>query len=64
MAGLFQMVIAGIAGLLALKLVGWIFSGLSFAVGFMLLFVKIAFVVAVGWLVLRILRGKKRERVV
>lgn len=64
MAGLFQMVIAGVAGILALKLVGWILSGLTFAIGMVALLIKIAFVGVVAWFVFRLLRGEKREHAV
>lgn len=58
-----QYTLAGVAGLVALKLVGGLlFPLLGLAVGLVGLAVKIAFVVFVGWFVLRTLRGREPTR--
>lgn len=57
---LVQYAVAGVAGLVALKLVGGLLLPLlGLAFGFVSLVVKLAFMVVVGWLVLRLLRGSR-----
>ena len=59
-----QLAIAGIAGILALKIVGGIVLPLlGLAAGLLALAFKLTLVVLVGWFVLRALRGRKREAV-
>lgn len=62
MTTLLQYAVAGVAGILALKLVGGLLLPLlGLAVGLVGLAVKIAVVMLVGWLVLRVLRGRRPE---
>ena len=63
MVTLLQYAAAGVAGLVALKIVGGlILPLLGLAMGLLGLAVKIAFMVFVGWLVLRVLRGRSPKR--
>jgi hypothetical protein len=59
-----QLVGAGLVGILTLKVLGWIaLPVLGLATGFFAFMLKVAVVLVVGWLVLRLFRGK-RETVV
>jgi hypothetical protein len=58
-----QLVAAGLVGVLTLKVLGWLaLPILGLATGFGAFLLKVAVVVLVGWLVLRLFRGR-RERV-
>lgn len=62
MIRLAQLTLAGIAGILALKVLGVLLLPiLGLAVGIFALALKVALVLAVGWFVLRLLRGRKAE---
>lgn len=57
-----QLAIAGVAGILALKILGGLLLPLlGLAAGIFALAFKLMLVVVVGWFVLRMLRGRKRE---
>ncbi|NIP57444.1 MAG: hypothetical protein GWO00_05440 [Gemmatimonadetes bacterium] len=57
-----QLALAGIAGILALKVLGiLVLPILGLAVGIFAVALKALLVLAVGWFVLRLLRGRKAE---
>lgn len=67
MASFARLVGAGVVGLIALKLLGLLagplvgaFAGLAaLTVGFLGFVLKVGFVVVVGWLVMRLFRGRR-----
>jgi len=57
-----QLALAGIAGIVALKVLGvLVLPILGLAVGIFALALKVLLVLAVGWFVLRLLRGRRAE---
>lgn len=66
-----QVATAGLVGFLTLKVIGWLLLPilgfaipvLGFATGVVAFLLKVAVVMLVGWLVLRLFRGKRTESV-